>query len=181
VALLALSGCGGQSATTGSPISTSTVGAHMAGPAATVHVSQAAVDAQPSPWNLKTPQSAVRSYLDWTAYAYRIGQSAAATATMTSYEEVRVDAYNQYNVEQKRLLAETLQSITFGKSSAGATSTLVPAVEQWTYSYLSIDTGNKVLSGPFTASYDSTYTVVKNTAGEWRVDSVLAVAKGTVK
>ena len=124
---------------------------------------------------------AVRSYLDWTSYAYRIGQSVVATAVMTPYEEVRVDAYNQYNIEQKRLIDQRLTSITFGKPSVGTTSTRVPAVENWTYSYLSIATGNKVLSGPFTVSYDSTYTVVKNKAGAWQVDSVLATAKGTVK
>ena len=153
----------------------------MAGPAADVHVSQAMVDSRPGLWNLKTPELAVRSYLDWTAYAYRTGQSALATATMTPYEEVRVDSFIQFNIEQKRLMDETLVSLVFGKTSTGSTSTLVPAKEVWKYSYLSIDKGNKVVGGPYTVAYDTTYTVVKQKSGVWLVDSVLAEPKGTVK
>ena len=180
--LLAMSGCsGGPGTSAGSSDSSPTVGAHMAGPAAEVHVTQAAVDAKPRPWDLKTPESAVRSYLDWTTYAYRIGQSQFATPTMTPYEEVRVDSFVQYNIQQSRLLDQTLDSITFGTPSAGSTSTLVPAKEQWTYSYLSTDIGNKTLSGPYAVSYDTTYTVVKSSSGAWVVDKVEATPKGTVK
>jgi len=185
VVLLAVSGCsgGGQGTgpSTGSSNSSPTVSAHMAGPAAEVHISQAAIAARPKPWVLTTPESAVRSYLDWTSYAYRIGQSSFATATMSSYEEVRVDSYVQYNIEKKRLIDQTLKSITFGTPSVGSTSTLVPAKEQWSYRYVSIDTGNKVISGPYTAKYDSTYTVVKAKNGDWVVDSVKATPQGTVE
>jgi len=153
----------------------------MAGPAVDVHVTQAAVDARPTPWVLSTPASAVRSYLDWTTYAYRTGQSAVAQMTMTSYEEVRVDSYCQYNIQQKRLIDQKLESLVLGTPVKEATCTLVPAQEKWTYSYLSIDTGNKRVGGPYTASYDSTYTVVKSATGDWLVDSVQATPKGTVK
>lgn len=160
---------------------TTTQSGHMAGPAVEVHVPQSAVDDSPAPWNLKTPESAVRSYLDWVTYAYRIGQSGVATLTMSATEEVRVDSYNQYNLEKSRLLDQTLKSITFGKVSSGATSTLLPAKESWTYSYLSVAEGNKVIGGPYSADYDTTYTLVKNDKGGWVVDSVAAKARGTVK
>jgi len=181
--LVAVSGCSGGStgASTGSATSSPTVGAHMAGPAADVYVTQAAVDAKPKAVNLKTPEAAVRSYLDWTTYAYRIGQSAFAAPTMSSYEGVHVDSYIQYNIEKSRLIDQTLTSITFGKPSVAGTRTLVPTVEAWTYSYLSTASGNKVLGGPFTAAYDTTYTVVKSPNGGWVVDSVDAKPKDTVK
>ncbi len=184
MALLTVAGCSGGQGTgpsTGSSDASKTVGAHMAGPAAEVHISQAAIAARPKPWVLTTPESAVRSYLDWTSYAYRIGQSSFATATMSSYEEVRVDSYVQYNIEQKRLMDQTLKSITFGTPSVGSTSTLVPAKEQWTYRYVSTETGNKTVGGPYSASYDTTYTVVKSKNGNWVVDSVKASPQGTVK
>lgn len=153
----------------------------MAGPAADVYISQAAIANRPQPWVLTTPESAVRSYLDWTSYAYRIGQSSFATATMSSYEEVRVDSYVQYNIQQKRLMDQTLKSITFGTPSVETLRAILPAKEKWTYRYVSIDTGNKVIGGPYTASYDSTYTVVKAKNGDWVVDSVKATPQGTVE
>jgi len=181
--LVAVSGCSGGStgASAGSATSSPTAGAHMAGPAADVYVTQAAVDARPKSVNLKTPEAAVRSYLDWTTYAYRTGQSALAAPTMSSYEEVHVDSYIQYNIEKSRLVDQKLTSITFGKSSVEGTRTLVPTVEDWTYSYLSTALGNKVLDGPFTAAYDVTYTVIVSQNGDWVVDSVNAKPKGTVK
>jgi hypothetical protein len=182
VVLLVVAGCSGSQGTSaGSSDASPTVGARMAGPAAEVHVSQAAIDNRPHPWVLTTPESAVRSYLDWTSYAYRIGQSTFATATMTTYEEVRVDSYVQYHIQKGQLLDQTLQSITFGTPSVGSTSTLVPAKEQWTYRYLSTETGNKTVGGPYSASYDTTYTVVKSKNGNWVVDSVKATPLGTVK
>ena len=99
---------------------------------------------------------------------------------MGSDEAVRVDSYTQYNIEKQRMLDQTLTAITFGKPSVGATSTLVPATEQWTYRYISIKRGNASVGGPYTASYDTTYTVVKGKQG-WTVYSVAAKANGTVK
>jgi hypothetical protein len=183
LALLAVSGCtaGGQSTVAGSSDSSATVGARMAGPVVDVSVSQAMMDTKPKSMDQTTPKAAVRSYLDWTAYAYRIGQSDVANSTMSSYEEVRVNSFVQYNVQQKRLIDQTLESITFGAPSVGTTSTLVPAKEQWTYSYLSIETGNRIVGGPYTVGYDTTYTVVKSDKGTWVVDKVDATPLGTVK
>lgn len=179
---LALAGCsGGNGTNNGNAAVNATIGASMAGPVVDVHITQAAVNARPKAWVLTSPESAVRSYLDWTTYAYRTGQSNVATATMTSYEEVRVDSYIQFNIQKQRLLDQKLTSVTFGKSSVSASGTLVPTKETWSYDYLSIDTGNKLLSGPFTASYDATYTVVKTKSGFWLVDSVKATPKGPVK
>jgi len=183
VALLLVAGCSGgsQGTSAGGSDASATVGAHMAGPAAEVHVTPEVVSSKPNPWVLSTPESAVRSYLDWTSYAYRIATSDVATPTMGPDEGVRVDSYIQYNIEKHQLTDQTLDSITFGAPSVGSTSTLIPTKEQWTYGYLSIEVGNKVLGGPYSASYDSTYTVVKTKKGDWVVDSVKAEALGTVK
>jgi hypothetical protein len=182
VVLLAVAGCTGAPGTdTGDGSATPTVGANMAGPAVDVNVTPEAVASQPKRWVLTTPESAIRSYLDWTSFAYRIGQSFVATATMTTMEEVHVDSYVQYNIQKSRLIDQTLTSITFGTLSVGSTSTLVPAKEKWTYRYLSIERGNKVMGGPYEASYDTTYTVVKTKDGVWVVDLVEATSLGTVK
>ena len=130
---------------------------------------------------LTTPESAVRSYLDWVSYANRNGQSSLATATMTPSEGVHVDSYIQYNLQKSRLIDQTLTSITFGTPTVGSTSTLVPTKEKWTYRYVSIAVGNKLVGGPYTVDYDVTYTVVKSSNGDWLVDSVDAKASGTVK
>jgi len=184
VALLLASGCSKGSQNAGangaSSQTTDTMGAHMAGPPIDVHIGQSVIDAAPAPWDLSSPQSAVRSYLAWVSYADRIGQSQVATATMSANEEVRVDSYIQYNLEKSKLIDQKLTSITFGKASTGTTSTLVPTKETWTYSYLSVAEGNAVLAGPHSASYDVTYTVIKQASGAWVVDSVAAKAKGTV-
>lgn len=181
---IALAGCSGAAQGAGgsgsSSETTATQGGHMAGPAIEVHVPQSAVDDSPAPWDLRTPESAVRSYLAWISYAYRIGQSVVATPTMSAADEVRVDSYNQFNLEKARLLDQTLTSITFGKASTGATSTLLPAKEEWTYSYLSVAEGNKVIGGPYSMSYDAVYTLVKTPRG-WVVDSVEAKPAGKVK
>lgn len=183
VALLVVTGCSGGTAGSagGSAVATPTTGAHMAGPAVDVHITPEALASKPDPAVLTTPESAVRSYLAWTSYAYRIGQSDVASLTLTTPEEVRVDSYVQYNLEQLRLIDQTLKSITFGKSSVGATSTLVLAHEQWTYSYISIETAGKTIAGPYSAAYDSVYTVVKSKKGTWAVDSVQATPVGTIK
>ena len=149
----------------------------MAGPPADVHITAQAVASKPKAWVLSTPESAVRSYLDWTSYAYRIATSDAATATMGPDEGARVDSYIQYNLENKKLM----KSISFGKPSVGSTSTLVPTKERWSYRYASIDVGNKTVGGPFSARYDATYTVVKSKKGDWQVYSVDAKAIGKVK
>jgi len=170
----------GNSSSSGSDESSR--GAHMGGPAVDIRVTPEAVAAKPRPWVLKTPESAVRSYLDWSSYAHRIGQSDVAYPTMSTYEQVRVDSYVQYNVQKFQLIDQTLQSITFGKASVSGTGAVLPAKEKWTYRYLSVKTPGKVLSGPYNASYDTTYTVIKDSKTKtWVVDSVQAKAIGEVK
>ena len=181
--ILAAAGCSNGGRANGndaSSESTASMSGHMAGPPVEVHIPQSAIDNAPAPWDLSTPESAVRSYLSWITYAYRIGQSDVATPTMSAVEEVSVDSYNQFNLEKSRLIDQRLNSITFGTESTGATSTLVPAKESWTYSYLSVAEGNKSLGGPYSVSYDTTYTMVKTARG-WVVDSTTAKARGTVK
>jgi hypothetical protein len=160
---------------------TDVTSSHMAGPPVDVHIAQSVIDAAPKAWDLSTPVSAVKSYLAWVSYADRIGQSVVATPTMSANEEVRVDSYIQLYLEKSRLIDQHLASISFGALSTGATNTVVPTKENWTYSYLSVAEGNAVLGGPYTASYDVTYTVVKRPNGSWVVDMVKAKARGTVK
>lgn len=182
--LVTMTGCSNASSAskgTGSSNASGTAGASMAGPQVQVQISQAALNSRPRPWVLSTPQSAVRSYLDWTAYAYRIATSDVATPTMGASEGVHVDSYVQFNLEKSRLLDETLSSITFGKLTVEATHTLVPTTEKWRYSYRSIKAGNKVVGGPYSVSYDTTYTVVKTKKGTWMVESAVAKALGPVK
>lgn len=151
------------------------------GPAVELRVSEDALANKPKPWVLDSPEAAVRSYLAWTAYANRIARSDVATPTMTPFELVVVDSYIQFNLEKRRLLDETLQRVTFGKPASGATSTLVPVREEWSYRYLATDVPGKVLGGPYKASYDATYTVVRSEAGEWRVDRSQTRPLGEVK
>jgi hypothetical protein len=145
-----------------------------------INVTKEMLASKPTALDLTTPESAVRSYLAWTSYAYRIGISDDATPTMSPYEEVRVGAYIQLNLQKGRLIDQTLMSIVFGKPSAEATHTTVSAKEEWSYRYVSVSTAGKTVGGPYTASYDSTYTLVKSGTG-WVVDSVKAKALGEVK
>jgi hypothetical protein len=170
----------GSTVTSGSANASGAVGQNMAGASQTVIISKQALASKPKPWVLTDPVSAVHSYLDWTTYAYRITESSVATLTMGAKEEVRVDSYIQYNLQQSRILDQTLESITFGKSSTTGTSTLVPATEHWSYRYVSISEVGKTVGGPYTADYQSVYTVVKTKHG-WVVDSVVAKALGEVK
>jgi len=184
VVALALVGCSAgtpaASAGSGSTEASAPVGHNMAGPAQDVIVSRAALEAKPAPWVLTTPESAVRSYLDWISYGYRIGDSDVTTPTMSAGQEVHIDSYIQLNLESGRLIDQTLTSITFSTPSIEGTHTLVPAKEKWTYRYVSIKEVGKTLAGPYSASYNSTYTLVKS-GKNWVVDSVAAQAVGQVK
>ena len=180
VALIGAAGCD-PNKNAESTETTETVGAGMAGPVVDVQVTQEALDSKPDPWVLTTPEDAVRSYLAWTSYAYRIGQSQVAVPTMSAYEEVRVDSYVQYNLQKYRLIDQTLDSISFGTPKIEAARAVLPAKETWTYRYVSIQNAGETLEGPYSASYETTYTVIKNDNGEWVVDKVDATALGTVK
>jgi len=159
---------------------TGTVGAAMAGPVVDVKVSEAALASQPEGMDLSTPEAAVRSYLDWTSYAYRIAQSRVALPTMSTYQEVRVDSYVQYNIQQGRLLDQSLSELTFGEPREDAERVHVPVRESWEYSYVSIEEAGKVISGPHTVSYDATYTVIPQ-GDDWVVNEVKATALGPVE
>lgn len=180
---LAAAGCAGETpdTTPASVEASAAVGRNMAGPDQKVVISLQAVANKPKPWVLSDPESAVRSYLDWTSYAYRIAESGAATRTMSASQEVRVDSYVQLNLQKSQLLDQTLLSITFGEPAAGSTSTLLPATEHWTYRYVSISDVGKTIRGPYTADYETTYTVIKNKSGRWVVDMVEVKALGDVK
>lgn len=183
VLILAMTGCSGAGSATsaGSAETSAPVGKSMAGAAVQVHIPQSVISARPQPWVLSTPESAVRSYLDWSSYAYRIASSDVASPTMSDKQGVRVDSFIQFNLEKSKLLDESLTSISFGKPTVESTHTLVPARELWSYSYRSIAVGNKVLGGPYSLSYDTTYTVIKEKNGTWVVADVAAKALGTVK
>lgn len=153
----------------------------MAGPAVDVEVTSEAVASEPTAPELTTPESAVRSYLDWVSYAYRLGQSRLAVPTMSSYQEVRVDSYVQYNLQQQRLLDQTLVSITFETPEVTQGQAILRAKEHWRYSYVSATNAGEVISGPFEVDYDATYTLVTNEQGGWIVDSVQATAGDKVE
>jgi hypothetical protein len=188
VLLVGIAGCGptgtaagsGSTETSGSIDASGAKGFNMAGASQTVVISKQALANKPKPWVLTTPESAVRSYLDWTSYAYRISESSVATPTMGAKEEVRVDSYIQFNLQKSKLLDQTLVTIKFGTPSTTGTSTLIPATEHWWYRYVSISEVGKTVGGPYSVDYESTYSVVKTKHG-WVVDSVVAKALGEVK
>jgi len=153
----------------------------MAGAQMDVHINPDTLANRPVPWVLTSPQSAVKSYLDWTAYAYRIGQSVVASPTMGSAEFTRVDAYTQLNLEKAQLLDETLKAVKYGTPSVDGTQTKIPTREDWSYRYVSIKNADQTVGGPYTASYEATYTVVESHQGQWLVTAVDAKALGPVK
>ena len=182
LALLGTAGCNNTPKPSNVPKATGDKGSAMAGPKVDVHIPGTVLTSKPKPWDLSTPESAVRSYLDWTNYSYRTATSDASSATMSPKEAVRVDSYVQYNTESKKLLDQELKSISFGKPSVGATSTTITTTEQWTYTYRSVEQGNKIVGGPFDVSYDARYTVIKQKNGQWVVDAVAATkTSGTLK
>lgn len=171
----------GTESTSGAGVpATSPAGAAMAGPVQTVVISKRAIAARPAPWDLSSPESAVRSYLEWTAYAYRITESSVATPTMSTQQEVRVDSYIQLNLQKSRILDEALAEITFGRPSVVGTRTLLPTTERWGYRYVSISEVGKTLNGPYTISYETTYSLVKTKSG-WVVDDIAVKALGEVE
>lgn len=174
---VALAGCGKAVTSDTAPVK----GQSMAGAVVDVNVSPSALSSRPKPWVLDDPESAVRSYIDWVSYAWRTGQSQVATPTMTPYEEVRVDSYVQYNIQKGRLIDQSLIGMEFGRESIIGSSAVLPAKEKWKYRYVSISEAGKTIGGPYEASYETTYTLVRGDTGGWVVDSVQATALGDVK
>jgi hypothetical protein len=159
LAVLALAGCGQPS----SPAS-----------------STASKPAMPAKADLSSPQAAVRSYLDWISYGYRIGSSEVASETMSGEEGVRIDSYIELNRQQGKRIDQKLGSISFGKLSSEGTRTLVPTHEVWSYSYVSAADGRPIGQAN-SATYDATYTLTPARPGQWLVDSVVVKPIGEVK
>lgn len=128
---------------------------------------------------LTDPRSAVNSYLMWVTYAYRILDSNVASLTFDPYEEVRVNSYVMYNVQERRAIDQRLlDAKTKSLRSQGQTAT-VALHEEWAYRYISIDT--VAYSSPInTVSYETTYTLVKDGLN-WLVHSVEATSPAPVK
>ena len=156
-----------------------TVGSAMAGPVADVVVSKEALASVPDSVDLSTPENAVRSYLDWSSYAYRTAQSSAAIPTMSTYQEVRVDAGIQGYIQKGCLLDMKVVSLTFREPREDAERVHVPVRESWEYSYVSISEPGKVISGPHEVTYEATYTVIPQ-GDDWVVDEVKSTALDTV-
>lgn len=176
VGLLALTGCASDPAKQEDPKR----GYGMGGVEQDIAILAETIDAKPAPWDLSTPELAVRSYLDWVSYSYRIGESDEATPTQTPHQVVRTDAYVQANLQQERLLDQTLTSIDFGKASVDGTRAVIPARETWSYRYVSIKEAGTTIGSPNTASYETTYALVKTEDG-WVVDDIEVKALGEVK
>lgn len=172
---LALTGCdgaGGNGTSDGaSEETTPGVSYGMAGAPKDVMVSREAIESTPTAPVLDTPESAVSSYLDWISYGYRTAQPGFAQPTMSDAEMVRVDAYNEYNIQKDRIINQTLDSVSFGDPEITADRATISTHETWTYWYVSITEPDTILDGPFKAEYDAVYELVQSDAG-WVVDSV---------
>jgi hypothetical protein len=134
----------------------------------------------PASANLTSPRDAVTSYLEWTSYAYLIGNSDVASHTMSPEEEVRVNSYTQLNKEQQRRITQALTSFKPRRASVEGTRATVGASEVWHYRYLSAD-GARAISETYTASYEATYNLVLVKPKTWVVDSVDVRSLGEVK
>ncbi|MHB1016876.1 MAG: hypothetical protein ACYC2X_03155 [Coriobacteriia bacterium] len=145
-------------------------------PAGTPGVDIAADPVAPAPWDLTTPELAVRSYLDWVSFSYRMANSEIPTATMTPGESVRVDSYIQLNRMEGKGLEQALESIELMPVSEDASSAVLTAREEWAYRYFSLET-LEYLSELTRESYETTYTLVKDAPG-WLVDRVEAQVTG---
>ncbi|MDO8848078.1 MAG: hypothetical protein Q7W51_06805 [Coriobacteriia bacterium] len=134
---------------------------------------------EPAPWDLSTPELAVRSYLDWVSFSYRMANSEIPTATMTPEEAVRVDSYIQLNRMDGKGLEQFLTSLEITFASQEASTAVVTAHETWRYRYFSLET-LEYLTEEYMASYDTTYTLVAQPQG-WLVDAVEATSNEEVK
>jgi len=127
-----------------------------------------------------SPRKAVDSYLSWVSFAYEMANSDVATMTFSADEEVRVNSYVQLNKEKNRRIRQRLVRFTASAPTKVGKRTLLPAKEQWEYSYEALAT-TKSLTPTYTVSYVTTYTLVPRAQGGWIVDSVEAKALGEVK
>lgn len=156
------------------------MGFGMGGVDTEIRILASSLENQPEIWDLSTPEASVRSYLDWVSYAYRTAESEAASATQTPSQLVRIDAYIQANVQEQRLLDQTLTSLTLGEPSIEGSTAVVSAEEEWSYRYVSIVEAGETISGPHTAHYKTTYTLQKTEDG-WLVDDIEVETIGDVE
>jgi hypothetical protein len=133
----------------------------------------------PAPWDLSTPESAVRSYLEWVSFSYRMANSDIPTATLTPAEGVRVDSYIQLNRMDGKGIEQAIESFEVRAVDEAPDSAIVTARESWRYRYFSLETLTYV-SDLLRASYDSTYTLVPADEG-WIVDRVEVTPLGEVQ
>ncbi|MGB4441297.1 MAG: hypothetical protein WBJ62_03625 [Coriobacteriia bacterium] len=138
------------------------------------------IEDAPAPWDLSTPESAVRSYLDWVSYGYRVAESDVASQTQSASQYVRTDAYVQANLQEQRLLDQTLVSVTFGEPMIEGDTATITATEEWTYRYVSIVEAGATLEGPYPAKYETVYRLVKTEQG-WVVDDIEVTTIGDVR
>jgi len=133
----------------------------------------------PAPPMLTRPETAVYSYMVWISHAYVRQDSVLASQTFDPFEEVRVDAYIQFNKEQGKALRQEPTELAVKSVKTVENTSTVVASESWRYRYINAKTG-KYSTPVYTASYDSTYTLVKLDRG-WVVHKVEAKPKGEVK
>jgi hypothetical protein len=127
---------------------------------------------QPKAIDLSTPDKAVATYLEYVSYAYRKANSDVASTAIGPDEVVRVDSYIEYNREKDRGLEQMLTKFTKLSESRVSTQQVITAREDWRYRYFALSTAAYV-TPMYTASYDTTYTVVRAITG-WQVDKVEA-------
>jgi len=134
----------------------------------------------PENTDLSTPESAVRTYLDWISHAYRIKNSHVAWDYMTSWEFVRVDAYMQKNLAAGRGIDQQLTAFDITQVTGSETTKSVDTYEGWTYRYFGSD--GEYISEELTATFTNRYTVVRDAQRNlWLVDKVYVVPKGEVE
>lgn len=122
---------------------------------------------------LTTPEEAVRSYTDWISYAYRILDSEIATHAFSPFEEVNVNSYVQYNLMENRAIEQALADASYKRVRSNEGTVTLVGQEFWRYRYIDPQR-QRYLTPPMEASYDITYTVVRQPDGRWLVDKVLA-------
>lgn len=132
---------------------------------------------QPPPPMLRDPQTAVYSYLLWISFAYRTLNSDVATHAFSEYEEVRVSSYVELNRQEGRAIDQRLVKFEPEVVRTEGETATVTAREEWVYRYISI--ADETYSAPaYSASYDTTYTVVNKEGKGWLVDKVEATPLG---
>lgn len=132
---------------------------------------------QPPPPMLRDPQTAVYSYLLWISFAYRTLNSDIATHAFSEYEEVRVSSYVELNRQEGRAIDQRLVKFEPEVVRTEGETATVAAREEWVYRYISI-TDETYSTPSYSASYDTTYTVVNKEGKGWLVDKVDATPVG---